>query len=130
MGLVPQVQWETRETAPVHLAPTHVRLVPPVHIGWDQWPERIMCVATHSRATGDAWAHAVEKVSLGITGAVTAWVPLRDTLTPWVTMALSNSTEECPRRRAEKPLMLALMALEATTHALQYDGPSNIYVAY
>ena len=25
--------------------------------------------------------------------------------------------------------MLALMALEATTHALQYDGPSTIYVA-
>ena len=25
--------------------------------------------------------------------------------------------------------MLAMMALEATTHALQYDGPSTIYVA-
>ena len=25
--------------------------------------------------------------------------------------------------------MLALMALEATTHALQYEGPSTIYVA-
>ena len=68
MGLVSQVQWETRETVPVHLAPTPVCLTPRVHIGWDQWPEKIMCIATHTCATGDAWAHAVEQVPLGITG--------------------------------------------------------------
>ena len=76
MGLVSQAQWETRETVPVHLAPTPVRLASTVHIGWDQWPERIMCIGTHTRATGDAWAYAVEQVPLGITGAVAFWVPL------------------------------------------------------
>ena len=48
---------------------------------------------------------------------------------PWVTMAHSNHTEGSPHQRADKPLMLTLMALEATTHALQYEGPSTIYVA-
>ena len=108
MGLVSQVQWETRETVPVHLAPTPVLLAPRVHIGWDQWPERIMCIATHTRATGDAWTHAVEQVPLGISGAVALWVPLGATMTPWETMVLSNYTVVGPYRRAEKPLMLAL----------------------
>ena len=34
-----------------------------------------------------------------------------------------------PFGRADKPLMLALLALEATTHALLYEGPSTIYVS-
>ena len=88
-----------------------------------------MCIATHTCATGDAWDHAVEQVPLGITGAAAFWVPLGATLTPWETMVLSNHTDDCPHRRAEKPLMLALLALEATTLALQYDGPSTIYLA-
>ena len=45
---------------------TPVRLVPPAHIGWDKWPERIMCIATHSHATEDSWAHAVDKCHLGL----------------------------------------------------------------
>ena len=113
-----QVQWETRETAPVHLAPTPVRSVPPVHIGWDSWPERITCIATHISATDNAWAHAMEKVPLGVTGAMSSWVPLGDPLIPWETMMLSNHTEDSPHRGAEKPLMLALMALEAISRAL------------
>ena len=88
-----------------------------------------MCLATHTCATGDAWAHAVEQVPFGITGAVAYWIPLVDTQTPWETMVLRNRTDDSPHRRAEKPLMLALLALEATTLAMQYDGPSTIYLA-
>ena len=124
-----QVQCKTRGTAPVHLAPTPVRLVPSVHIGWDSWPERITCIATHTSATDDAWAHAGEKVPLGVTGAIASWALLGDPLIPWEAMMLSNHTVDSPHRRTEKPLMLALMALEATSRALQYDGPSTIYVA-
>ena len=34
-----------------------------------------------------------------------------------------------PFGRADKALMLALLALEATSHTLQYEGPSTIYVS-
>ena len=34
-----------------------------------------------------------------------------------------------PFGRVDKPLMLTLLALEATSHALQYEGPRAIYVS-
>ena len=128
-ALVCDVQWETREAKPVHLAPTPVRIAPPVHIGWDAWPERIYCIATRVVATEDAWAHAVERVPLGVEGAISTWIPLGETVLPWELASLGNKMEGKSFRTADKPLMLALLALEATTKALLHEGPSTIYVS-
>ena len=42
---------------------------------------------------------------------------------------LGNLMEENPFGRADKALMLALLSLEATAHALHYEGPSTMYVS-
>ena len=120
MGLVCQVIWDTRETTPVHLAPSPARLTPPVYIGWENWPEQIYCIATHARPTSDAWRHAVEKLPMSIQGGIATWVSQETSTSPWETTLLSNCTEGHPFWRTDKRLMLALLALEATTCALQY----------
>ena len=70
LGLVCEVKRETRETMPVPLAPSLVRVLPPVHVGWDNCSERIYCIATHTCTTADAWAHVLEKLPMGISGAI------------------------------------------------------------
>ena len=82
-----------------------------MHIGWDAWPERIFCIATRVVATEDAWAHAVEKIPMGVEGAIATWIPLSETTVPWETKSLSNRGDDDRFSRADKPLMLALLAL-------------------
>ena len=55
---------------------------------------------------------------MGVEGAITTWIPLSETTVPWETKSLSNRVAGDQFSRADKPLMLALLALEATTHAL------------
>ena len=66
---------------------------------------------------------------MGVEGAIATWIPLGETTLPWETTSLSNRMAGDQFSRADKPLMLALLALEATTHALLHEGPSTIYVS-
>ena len=78
--------------------------------------------------TDDAWARAVEQLPMRVSGAIATWIPLGETTVPWETPSLSNRMDGDPFGRADEALMLALLALEATFHALQHEGPSAIFV--
>ena len=67
---------------------------------------------------------------MGVSGAIVTWIPLAEMVAPWEATPLSNRMQGEPFGRADKALMLALLALEATSHALQYEGPSTIYVSH
>ena len=66
---------------------------------------------------------------MGVSGAIVTWILLGETMVPWESTSFCNRMDGDPFGKADKPLMLALLALEATSHALQYEGPSTIYVS-
>ena len=66
---------------------------------------------------------------MSVEGAIYTWIPLGETVLPWQLASLSNKMEGKSFGTADKPLMLALLALEATTKALLHEGPSTIYVS-
>ena len=66
---------------------------------------------------------------MGVSGAIAIWISVGEVTISWDTTSRSNQIEGKPFGRADKALMLALLALEAMAHAVQYEGLSTIYVS-